>query len=256
MTATVPIYGLPEVESAIVNSVMGALAAASLVYCLVAAARERRTYPVYLFVGSALAVWYEVLTDVLGHVAWATQGEIVIVRALGRELPLYANFVYMFYFPVALVSLDRALGRGVTWERWRRWALAGIPLTLLFELYPIHRQWWVYYGDNQPLPVLGFPLYWAFVNSMSILCVAALNWLLRTRVLGERHAWLLMVSVPLSLVCIHMPVVFPVQMVLGSTESLEATTAASLLTMALALAMLVLVGKAATTRSPENHRPG
>jgi hypothetical protein len=239
----VPIFALPPGESLLANTALGVLAAASLLYCLQLAVRQRRLYPLYVFIGGSLGVCYEFLTDVLGHVAWATQSEIVVARIFGRELPLYAYFVYMLYFPAAILLVIRRLDQGMSLCRWWAWSIAGIPLTCLFELYPLHQRWWVYYGANQPLPIGGFPLYWAFVNSMTLMSMAALNHLLLKNFLGAKHTWVLVFSIPVSLICVHMPVVFPAQSALNSTWSLVVTIPASLATIALSLALLQLLGR-------------
>ena len=236
-------YALSATQSQVVNILFGALAFASLVFCVLTSIRERRSYPIYFFAGGTLAVYYEILTDILGRCVWATENEVVISSAFGRDLPLYANFLYMFYFPVAAVLIHRAIERGITPQQWFRWIAYGIPLAFVFELYPVSQRWWYYYGDGQPLSILGLPMWWSFAATMAVTCSTAITYLIVYRVLQGRHLWSIMLVMPLSVVGLHMFVSFPVVMALGSSTSLLVTTPAALITMALSLAVLWVVGR-------------
>ncbi|MEQ9450555.1 MAG: hypothetical protein RJQ07_03130 [Pseudomonadales bacterium] len=236
-------YALSAAQSQIANLLLGGLAVISLAFCVFTAIRERRAYPLYCFVGGSLAVYYELLTDILGRCVWATKGEVVISSAFGRDLPLYANFVYMFYFPVAAVLIHQAIRKGVTTRQWFNWMLFGIPLAFVFELYPVSQRWWYYYGEGQPLSILGLPMWWSFAATMAVTCSSALSLVVVDRFMQGRHSWSIMLVMPLSVVGLHMFVSFPVVTALSSSTSLLVTTPAALITMALSVAMLWAFGR-------------
>lgn len=51
----------------------------------------------------------------------------------------------------------RALQRKVDARTWGLYFAVAVVAATSFELVPIHFGLWRYYGDNQPLQVLGFP---------------------------------------------------------------------------------------------------
>ena len=256
--ADAPIYSVSHTQSLVVNTIFGITAALALVFCIRTAIRERQLYPLFLFLGGTVAVYYEFLTDILGRCMWVTQGEPGIFAAFGRELPLFAITNYMTYFPVARVTIYGALNRGITYQQWWKWVSIGIPLAFVFELYPVHARWWFYYGDGQPLAILGLPLYWSFCAVMAVMCTSAASFLIVKHFVGERRSWVTIFTLPLGVVGFHMAVVFPVHTTISSTTNLAVTTIGALATIALALSMLALMGQIvirvqAATKSSSNE---
>lgn len=241
--ADAPIYAVSHAQSIAVNAVFGATATLALIFCIRAAVRERQLYPIFLFLGGTIAVYYEFLTDILGRCMWVTQGEPGTFAAFGRELPLFAITNYMTYFPVACVTIYRALNRGITYQQWWKWVRVGIPLAFIFELYPVHARWWFYYGDGQPLAILGLPLYWSFCAVMAVMCTSAASFLIVKYFVGVRRSWVTLFTLPLGVVGFHMSVVFPVHVAISSTTNMLVTSIGAVVSIALALSMLALMGQ-------------
>ena len=260
--ADAPIYAVSHTQSLVVNAIFGVTAALALVFCVRAAIRARQLYPLFLFLGGTIAVYYEFLTDILGRCMWVTQAEPGTFAAFGRELPLFAITNYMTYFPVACVTIYGALSRGITYQQWWKWVRIGIPLAFVFELYPVHAHWWFYYGEGQPLAILGLPLYWSFCAVMAVMCTTAASFLIVRHFVGERRSWVTIFTLPLGVVGFHMAVVFPVHATISSTNNLAVTTVGALVTIALTLSMLALMGQivvraqaAASSSSKEITQP-
>src|SRR5262245_62726798 len=107
-----PIIPLSSGELTALTIGFGAVALLALGFCVWIAVRERKLWPVYVYIGGGVASWYETLTDVLGHCAWAPPGNLPsIVDLFNRKMPLFYNFTYLFYFPVADVSVMLPLRR-------------------------------------------------------------------------------------------------------------------------------------------------
>jgi hypothetical protein len=229
-------------QTKIANGVFNVGAALSLVFCLVLAARQRRMLPLYIFVGSCLAVPVEMFVDVLGRCSWATLDQPIIANLMGRNVPLLNLTNYMVYFPGAIVAIHAALEKGLTLRQWWKFASYGILLAWLFELYPVHAHWWYYYGEGQPLELLGLPLWWGPVAVLAVLGASGLTFVIRHRVLQDRHTWLLMPAIPLAVISTHMTASFPTFVALSSTDKTAITSSAALLTIAVALAMIHLIG--------------
>src|SRR5439155_20103865 len=98
---------------------------AALIYCVVVARRERKLWPVCVFAGSALLVTYEPFNNFLGNCAYPTLGQHTFISYLGRDVPVYTWFIYMFYFSVAVPLLMKRFEAGVTMRQlWRYYGIA------------------------------------------------------------------------------------------------------------------------------------
>jgi len=246
-----PIVPISATEMTVVTVVFGVLALAALAFCATVAVKRRQMWPIYLYIGGGLAVWYETLTDVLGRCVWAPPGDWPsVVDLYGRALPLFANFLYLFYFPVVQVGIVLLLERGLAYRTWLKFLGIAVVAAALFELYPVSRKWWWYFGDGQPVSVLGYPAYWAFCAEAAVSGGAAIIYLLRRNgYLTNRRSWLMM-FLPASLTpMIHMAIVWPAHTAISNSTNLWATTPAALLTIVLACTMIALIGRIATKQS-------
>jgi len=246
-----PVVAISATEMTVVTVIFGLLALASLGFCVTVAVRRRQLWPVFLYIGGGVAVWYETLTDVLGRCVWAPPGDWPsVVDLYGRTLPLFANFTYLFYFPVVQVGVILLLERGLPFRKWLTYIAIAVSGAALFELYPVHRKWWWYFGDGQPVSILGYPVYWAFCAEAAVTGGAAIIYLLRRNgYLPERRSWLMML-LPASLTpMIHMAIVWPAHTAISSSTDLWVTTPAALATIVLACIMIALIGHIATKQS-------
>lgn len=249
MSSGAPGWALSGVSHIAALTVFGTAALITLVCCVCVARAERRSYPMALFVAGGLCIFYEPLADVLGHCMWARQNVIVEMTLFGVDLPLFAQLVHFTYFAGGLVFLLRRLERGVSPRQWWTYYACGVVIAGAAEMGAIAVNWWHYFGANQPLYVLHYPLWWAFANVMAIFVMAAILHGLRARVITTNaRAWLYMLLVPLSFTALHAGVSLPVYAALNSSSSIAVTTMAALATIALSLLLMWITTEAVCVR--------
>jgi hypothetical protein len=244
-TITRPDWALALTEQTIAGVIFGLAALAALAYMIYVARAERTMWPVYLFLGCGLGVFYEPINNVLGHCTYPEIGQFTWISTFGRDIPVYIGFVYFFYFSASILWISRRIAAGITARQWWTYYAVFTVLVTCFEFVPIHRGWWQYYGDNQALRVLGFPMWWWVLNSFCLFVIATLFHHLRARLLTRRTSVLLIPMVPLALFAVHGAAAIPIFTALNSTDNRVITTLASLASMLLALIGMWLAGKAA-----------
>ena len=196
-----PSYGIPDTVEYPAIAICAALALASLIFCVVLARRRRSMLPLYLFAAGALTVFFEPYPDVLGLAVFPQEGQVHWISGLGRDIPMYIGFIYLFYWAPAWLTMVDLLQRGITPRRY--WALCGIMVvaTCAIELIPLHFRMWQYYG-SQPLRLGGFPLWWGFINGHSFIASSVVLVLL-LRVLPANRRFLLVVLMPAVVLAVH-----------------------------------------------------
>ncbi|MEQ8743619.1 hypothetical protein [Parasphingorhabdus sp.] len=234
-----PLVPLSTTQWWISHVLLASLALLSLCYCIFVAFRRRQAFPLYILAGSQLVIFYEIFVDVLGRCQWAD--EWGFVSAMGRDLPLIANLVYMFYFPVAITAVNLSLERGFSVREWWRWAVLGIPLAILFELYPVNNGWWFYYGEGQPLTIMNYPIWWAFPACLATLGTGAVIFIVRRYVL-RGNDWCTIVLFPCILIGLHMSMAFPAFITLPTSTELRFTVPAAAATITISLLVYGIIG--------------
>jgi len=124
--------------------------------------RERDPIPALCLVGGAVCVFFEPVVDVLGLCWYPRVGQHTLFETFGRPIPVLTVFGYTWFMGgLSALVYRRTLEGGV------RAAVVMYPvfmvLYLPFELVAVQTGVYVYYG-HQPLRVLDFPAWWAFVN--------------------------------------------------------------------------------------------
>jgi hypothetical protein len=244
---TRPNWELSNGHELAANLIFGAVALLALAYCIHVARKERQRYPLFLFVGGALCVFYEPINNVLGHCTYGEIGQVTWLHTLGRKIPSFIGAVYMFYLTAPILWLMGRLRAGVTARQWWRYYSVGVVACTGFELIPIHYGWWKYYGANQGLRVLGFPMWWWFANPMCLFLMAAIFHFLRQRVITDRLSPLLTVMWPMVFFATHGSAAIPVYTALNSSSDTLVTSAAAAFTIALSLMMMWISGRLVAT---------
>jgi len=199
-------------------------AALALVYCVRVARRERSPWPLYTYVGAALAMVYEPLTDLLGHCIYATTGQHTLFTLLGRHMPVMVLFLYLTYFPFGITFFVQRFDRGVTKAQLWRYYVIGVVIAACFEPVIANKHfgltWWFYYG-HQPLDFTGLPMWWWFVNPLCWFAPSAVIHLVRKHVLkgDERKAWFCVPAVLLATFAGHGSAALPMYLSISSNAS-------------------------------------
>lgn len=245
-----PHYGIPNSVQHTAIAICGALALASLVFCLVRARRDRSALPLYLFAAGALAVFFEPYPDLLGAAVFPEQDQIGWISTFGRHIPMYIGLTYLFYWAPAWLWIIDRFRRGITPRAF--WATCGVMVvaTCLIELVPLHFGLWTYYGE-QPFRIGGFPLWWAFVNGHSFIASGVVLVLL-LRLLPANRWFVLVPVMPAVVLATHTGGAMLGFSTVSSTSSAAVTTAGTLGAMAFTVLMFwiyaqVVCGRGAAT---------
>jgi hypothetical protein len=207
--------------------------------------------PLYVLLGAALAIFYEPVGDMLGMAYYPAIGQVVWIDTFGRKTPLFIALIYFCYFPPFILFFLRALDAGISTARWWRLWAATVLATFLFEPLPVHLGLWLYYG-TQPFVVLGFPLYWAFVNASFVFGTAVgTHFVLRG--FGGRANWLIVPMMPLFLLFFHGAPSLPVATALNTTDSLVLTSIGGALTIGLSVLLSWMGASLLCTPTPRRR---
>ena len=243
-----PVVHLPggSAEETIVNCLFGALALAGLLWAISVAVRERKFYALAMFVGAGLASSAEPLIDVLLHVIWP-RTHTVLFTVYGRAIPPYVSIGWILYFfPMGLWLIKKAeRGDFATLRAWRLF-MGGIVLkAFAFELFPIARHWWVYYGNDQPLMLYRLPMHWIFINATAITVGAALVFMLKVFVFknDDRYSPVFAFVYPMGLIASYFTMNAPVGTMLNGTDSLVLVTLGALATIFLCVFTMEMCGR-------------
>jgi hypothetical protein len=232
--------------------IFGIAALAALVYCAKVARRQRSPWPLFVFGGAALTVVYEPFNNFLAHCVWAEQGQNTVFTLFGRDMPLAACFVYMFYFAWPITWLVQRFEEGITTRQLRKYYGIGVVLCAAFEpLFcngAIGIQWWHYYGDAagaQPLAFTGLPMWWWFVNPMCLFAAAAVFHLLRRHVFAgdERTTWAFVPGGPLMCFASHGSCSAIMYMAISSGWSMTGKVVATVIAAGLAFGYMWIIGR-------------
>jgi hypothetical protein len=243
-------------EQTIAELIFGLNALGALAYCIFVAQRERKLWPLYVFIAAALVVFYEPFCNVLGHVAWAEINQHTVFTLFGRDVPLAVCLIYMFYFGAPVTWLMLRMQAGVTsGQLWRYYGI-GVLVAAAFEPLlcngNIGIQWWLYYGDNQPLAFTGLPMYWPFISATCVFATAAVFHLMRRYLFDgdDRKAWLFIPVGPLVTWAVHGSASAPVFAALSSGWSEVGTTITCLMTIAFSIGWMWLFARLVSVDEP------
>lgn len=141
---------------------------------------------VLFLLGGALATLNEPIVDVLGKVWFPAVGAEVLITAWGVSIPTYMVPVYAWYVGGQAFLAYRLYERGLTTKQMFRLYAAFAAVNVLLEVPGLQIPMYSYYG-NQPFVVLGFPLWWTFVNALMPMTMAALVFRLDPVLRGPRR---------------------------------------------------------------------
>ncbi|MFE3000549.1 hypothetical protein ACFXG4_36800 [Nocardia sp. NPDC059246] len=253
MDAKYPIYSIGSGQVLAADLIFGGLALVSLLYCVQVARRRRTIWPVAVFGGSMLLVFYEPLNNLLAHCAYPTgPGQHEMLTYFGQHVPWSTWFIYMFYFSYAVPDLIQRLDRGMTPKAFAAYYAVVVVVCAAFEpaFANVHGlRWWYYYGDNQAFNFTGLPMFWWFANAMVVVGMAVIFHLLKKHIFTNDLQSLLFIPLaPLVLFGVHGSAATPVFIAIPSTDNKLLTSIATLATVAISLLYVWLMSKAACIR--------
>lgn len=195
-----------------------------------------------LVVGGALASVIEPMLDVLG-LAFHPRNQPVLFTIADRPMPLWLVFLYMFFHSTFTILVWRRLQAGGGARS--LWPVYGgvFAFDVVMETIGLKLQVWYYFGE-QPLALWNFPLWWASCNALGPIVTGVLVYLLRERLRGW---WsLALVAVPIvGFTCAYAIAATPVWAVLSTDLPATATWSAGIVTVALGIAGVWVLGEVA-----------
>jgi len=203
--------------------------------------RENVRYPIFLLIGAAACTFHEPFVSLLGHFHYPEAGQRNAFVLLGIAIPLFHPIIALTYMGgIVLWTFVKLDNRQMSVRKW--WTLFGVTtlLALAFEPPLIEAGLWKYFGDNQSVMLLGFPVIWAIANTAALMNVGLVGYLIWNDLLKRQSSWTLSVLVPLLLFACHVPIVSPVYIALNSTESVLLNNLAAALSAMFSVAAVYL----------------
>lgn len=210
----------------VMEVLMGIGAAIAILYLVREARRSKSWLPIMLILGTFPAVYYEVVTDMLGLCIYPHEGQHTYIESFGRKIPIYLMLAWLWYFPPFVWIFKKMFDAGTAASVWWK-AYIGMAIgCTLFEITPLHYELWHYYGE-QPLVFMKMPVWWGLVNPVAIIGPAYVFHKLGPRLQG----WRILFAVPLlgmSIAGFHAAASLPVASTLNSQYGLSVTSLGAL----------------------------
>ena len=150
-----------------------------------ALARHRQVAPILavIVVGAGLASFEEPLVDVASRL-WFAKDMHTIFGVFDRIYPVFFAPSYAVYFGLGACGAYLFM-RGGSHRALRLYGGIGVLFDIVLEFFWIRADLYDYYGP-QPFEILGFPLYWAFINTAYLFVVGYTFYVLQHWLRGPR----------------------------------------------------------------------
>lgn len=212
-------------------------------WCIAHAIRRRDSLPLLLLGGGLISVGLEPVVDTLGKVWYAKDNPWVVYTAMGVPQPAFLLLGYSLFWGGTVYVGSRFVLRGTS--LWKVFAVVALMDLFVEYLGAPVLDVGVYYGFS-PFNILGFPIWWAFVNGAVSVAGIGLLLVLEPRLVGWRKIGLLAVS-PSAFAATHAVCAWPVWVTINSPLPHWVGWIAGCLTIGLAL--LAVDFLSTTTRS-------
>lgn len=208
---------MPETVQTVLIVLMAVAAAAAILYLGWLAIETRDPVPVYLLIGSGLAIVYEGLGDSLVLAFYPEVGQETWIHVFGRDIPLFTGLLYFWYMCPFVILFGRAAEEGFTTQRWWTLVASSWLFVTLFEIgWMALDNPWLYYGD-QAMVVLDLPMHVPFTYTTFLVALGAGIYGL-VRFTAPKFHWLVIPAVPVLLAGSHAAASLPAATALYSTD--------------------------------------
>jgi len=187
----------------------------------------------YCLLGGAVACLFEPIVDTLGLCYIRQEATLTTFSSMGRDFPLFINFVYIWYVGGLAYLAYRIYSTGVTRKGLFQLYLIDVFINIWLESPGVLMGAYEYYGP-QPLNFWGLPLWWVCVNPIMPMTAGALIYKLKPHLPGWRLA-LVVAFIPMSDGIANAATAWPMWTALNLDAPLWATHLAWLVTVGLAL---------------------
>ena len=138
-------------------------------------------------VGGGIACLFEPIVDTLGLCYIREGAALTTFSSMGRDFPLFINFVYIWYVGGLAYLAYRIFSNGVTVKGLFQLYAMDVCINIFLESPGVLMGAYEYYGP-QPVNLWGLPLWWVFVNPIMPLTAGALIYRLKPFLPGWRIA--------------------------------------------------------------------
>ncbi|MCK9248009.1 MAG: hypothetical protein M0P31_03410 [Solirubrobacteraceae bacterium] len=143
-------------------------------------------------IGGAFSCLWEPIVDVLGLCYIREGASLTTFSSMGRDFPLFINFVYIWYVGGLGYVAYRIFSNGVTKKALFTLYFTDLVINIFLESPGVIMGAYEYYGP-QPLNFWGLPLWWVFVNPLMPLIMGAILYRMRPHL----HGWRIVGIIPL-----------------------------------------------------------
>jgi hypothetical protein len=187
----------------------------------------------YCLIGGGIACLFEPIVDTMG-LCYIRQGAVTTTfSSMGRDFPLFINFVYIWYVGGLAYLACRIYQTGVTRKAVFQLYLIDVFINIWLESPGVLMGAYEYYGP-QPLNFWGLPLWWVCVNPLMPMTAGALIYRLSPHLNRWRLA-LVIAFIPMADGIANGAAAWPVWTALNLNANLAFTYLAWLITLGLAL---------------------
>jgi hypothetical protein len=248
---TVTLSGLPEMpirdspdNALIAYTVLMVVATGCFLLWWVRTPAERKIGPALPLIvgGGAISGLMEPWLDNVVLVGYPPHQALPVIEAFGRSVPIFVPIGYGWFCGGLLYLVARSFQRGITGRK--VWAIYGI--IALVDFVAIGLSSWIgilqFFG-NPPMNILGYPLWWAGIDSLDVVLGGVLVFALLSHLRGISQ--LLYLVVPSIVLGASAGIVgWPVSTAINSQWSMSAKFLAAIASIGLSLTCVHFIGRA------------
>jgi hypothetical protein len=192
--------------------VVGVAFLVAVVWCVIYVARQRDVLPLVMLAGGVISMGLEPAVDTLGKVWYAKDNPWVVYVGMGVPQPAFLLMGYSLFWGGAVYIASRLVRNGLSVYK----VFAAVfVMDLVVEYLGVAVLNVGLYYDFSPFKLLGFPLWWAFVNAAAAVTGVWLVLTLEARLTGWRRLGFLAVPAT-AFGATHAICAWPVWLVLHS----------------------------------------
>jgi len=248
---TVPLAGVPEMpirdspnNALIIYTVLMVVVTSCFPLWWARTPAERKIGPALplIVVGGVISGLMEAWLDNVVLVGYPPHQALPVIEAFGRSVPIFVPIGYGWFCGGLLYLVARSFQRGIT--RRKVWAIYGI--IALVDFGAIGLSSWIgilqFFG-NPPMNILGYPLWWAGIDSLDVVLGGVLVFALLNHLRGMSQLWYLIVP-SIALGASAGIVGWPVSTAINSQWSMSAKFVAAIASIGLSLACVHFIARA------------
>ncbi|WP_330254980.1 hypothetical protein OG874_10765 [Nocardia sp. NBC_00565] len=225
----------------------------SVVWCLVYVVRQRNALPLVMLAGGIISMGLEPAVDTLGKVWYAKDNPWVLYEGMGVPQPAFLLMGYSLFWGGAVYIASSLVRKGLSVYRV---FTAVFVMDVFVEYLGVGVLDVGLYYDFSPLKLLGFPLWWAFVNAAAAVAGVWLVLTLEPRLNGWRRLGFLVVPAT-AFGATHATCAWPVWLALHSNAPQWSAYLAAFYAIAMSLGLTAFVNSelAARAQAPAHGQP-